>query len=459
LGLGITSTHTFCSCNAFSCSLFTSHSSPLFLSPVILFIADLSRSLFETAADAVGIDYHSETFWDEYIKFEVTENQPEKAFAVLERAIHVPMEHYQRFFDKFRRDAFNRPLDQVLIGDLLEVWKGEAEQEFVEAGYTPQDMEIDRRIRAKAELFHNEIFNRTQNEVYKRYQFEGKITKPYYVPYDVEPEEIVAWTKYLDFEEAEGDYQRIVFLYERALTPLANYDEFWMRYARWMRAQGTNGVDVTKDLKIDENVRNIYRRASIFCPIGRPHTRILWANWEEAKERVPVARDIHQAVLWKLDNKPAIVTHLAKLELRHYGIDNAVKVYEENLPSNSLDVSSKGWLVADWADMLYQHEGDADAARDVFLKNADLYLSVPKFWVDWLQFELKQVAFVPKKRTEQQEHIKFVMDGIQKRARLPLDVIRDCALLYMNYLEMHGGPDAMKNWITMDGEVNGSVYT
>jgi len=42
------------------------------------------------------------------------------------------------------------------------------------------------------------------------------------------------WKNYLDFEEKESGAEKCIDLYERCLIPCALYEEFWIRYVRYL---------------------------------------------------------------------------------------------------------------------------------------------------------------------------------------------------------------------------------
>lgn len=60
--------------------------------------------MFEQAADAIGTDFLSHTFWDQYILFEEDRKRPDNVLKILERIIHIPMSHFVRFFEKYVYD-------------------------------------------------------------------------------------------------------------------------------------------------------------------------------------------------------------------------------------------------------------------------------------------------------------------------------------------------------------------
>jgi pre-mRNA-processing factor 39 len=70
-------------------------------------------------------------------------------------------------------------------------------------------------------------------EVDKRIKFEDKIKRPYFHVKPLDLKQLRNWDAYLDFEMAEGNHERIVVLFERCLIPAANYEQFWVKYARY----------------------------------------------------------------------------------------------------------------------------------------------------------------------------------------------------------------------------------
>lgn len=225
-----------------------------------------------------------------------------------------------------------------------------AEVEAESYGVPKTELEVERDIRAKADAFYYEVFTRTQSETTKRWTYEAEIKRPYFHVTELENHQLINWRKYLDFEEEDGDYARIVALYERCLVTCAFYDEFWFRYARWMSAQPGKA----------EEVRNIYLRATtLFVPISRPGIRLQFAYFEEMSGRADIARDIHAAVLNELPESVETITSWANLERRQKGLDAAIEVYKAQIDSPRIDIFIKAALVTDWAFLLWKTKGSS----------------------------------------------------------------------------------------------------
>lgn len=364
------------------------------------------------------------------------------------------MHQYARYFERYRQLAQSRPVSELLPPDLLAQFRSDIENEGVGSQPAKTDkgeLEVERELRTRVDNFHLEIFSRTQTETTKRWVYEQEIKRPYYHVTELDEAQLVNWRKYLDFEEVEGDYSRTQFLYERCLVTCAHYDEFWLRYARWMLAQPGK----------EEEVRNIYQRASaLYVPISRPAARLQYALFEEMCGRVEVAKDIHHAILFTLPDHIETTVSLANLSRRHGGLEAAIEVYKAQINSLQPDIYTKGALVAEWARLLWKIKGSAEDARQVFQKNQHWYLDSRVFWINYFMFELEQPTNA---ETEQAQYvrIKQVMEDIRRKSNLPPLTIKDLAHYYMVYLLERGTKDAAKEYMTVDREVNGpfSVQT
>lgn len=363
------------------------------------------------------------------------------------------MHQYARYFERYRQLAQSRPLAELLPADTLAQFRSEIETEgpaTVQAGSQQLkaergELEIEREMRTRIDNFHLEIFSRTQTETTKRWTYESEVKRPYFQVTELDEGQLVNWRKYLDFEEVEGDYYRTQFLYERCLVTCAYYDEFWLRYARWMLVQQGK----------EEEVRNIYQRASmLYAPISRPAVRLQYAYFEEMSGRVEVAKDIHQAILLNLPGHIETIISLANLSRRHGGLDAAIEVYKAQIDSPHCDIYAKAALVAEWARLLWKIKGSVEEARQVFQKNQHWYLDSRPFWINYLMFELEQPTSAETEHVQHQR-IKQVHEDIRRKSHLSPLTIKDLAHYYMVYLLERGTKDAAKEYLALDREVNG----
>ena len=256
--------------------------------------------------------------------------------------------------------------------------------------------------------------------------------------------QLTNWRKYLDFEESEGDYNRIAFLYERCLVAAAHYDEFWLRYARWMLGQYNKA----------EEVRHIFMRAScVFCPIARPKIRLLWATFEEMDGRTDVAELIYEAILIAMPNHVDTIKEWANCRRRQQGLTAAIELLQSQFEA-APDSYTKATIISEWATLRWLHGDPPDEVREIFKSNQTMCLDQLPFWETWLQFETRQPPARNDERIAQYTRCKSVVEDIRKRSQLVPDEVKHLAHLYMDYLLHQGGRESAKEYMTLDREVN-----
>ncbi|KAK4181657.1 hypothetical protein QBC36DRAFT_317573 [Triangularia setosa] len=408
-------------------------------------IPHLVRELFERAATHIGLDFLSHPFWDKYLEYETRQEAHDKIFVILGRVIHIPMHQYARYFERFRQLAHTRPLEELVSAEELARYRAEVEGEAIQLGIQKTELEIERDIRGKIDASFYLIFQNTQTETTKRWTYEAEIKRPYFHVTELDHSQLINWRKYLDFEEAEGDYNRIVVLYERCMVTCALYDDMWFRYARWMTGQEGK----------EEEVRNIYlRAATLFVPISRPGIRLQFAYFEEMGDRVDRARAIHEAVLDTLPDSVEMIVSWANLERRQAGLDAAIAVLRAQIASPTVSIYTKAACVTEWATLLWKVKGSVDEARAAFSKDADAYADSRHFWQQWLDFELQQPTN-SEMESKHLELVKRVFTQMCNKSRLSLGIKQDLGRIYMNYLQNRGGKEAMKDFLSVDRQLFG----
>ncbi|SMY25827.1 unnamed protein product [Zymoseptoria tritici ST99CH_1A5] len=421
--------------------------------------ADVTRELFERAADSVGLDFLAHPFWDKYLEFEERLESHDRIFAILGRIIHIPLHQYARYFERYRSMSERRPITDVAPAEVITRINEEMASETEQRPRNPT--ETERELRARVDAYLLDIFHRTQHETSTRWTFEQEIKRPYYHVTELDDAQLANWRKYLDFEEAEpNNYTRTRFLYERCLVTAANYDEFWFRYARWTRGQAHLNEQVR-----NEEVRNIYQRAScVFVFTDSPEIRLQYARFEESLGKADVAVAIHEAVLMILPAHLETILSLVNTHRRQYGVDAAIEVLNQHAMSQGYTPYVRGALVAELARLTWKAKGDVPAARKIFEENAQYFPDCRKFWFAYLLFERDlpvQVAEGKSKGKSAEEErytrLKKVYDAIRSTARLDEDTMRELSGVYLEDLELRGGEKAMQEWVRLDGEIWGPV--
>jgi pre-mRNA-processing factor 39 len=315
--------------------------------------------------------------------------------------------------------------------------------------------EVERELRARVDAYLLEVFHRTQHETSRRWTFEQEVKRPYYHVNELDEPQLANWNKYLDFEESEPDnFVRTRFLYERCLVTAANYDEFWFRYARWMRGQ----VHLDEQVR-NEEVRNIYSRAScVYVFTDSPEIRLHYARFEESLGKPDIAVAIHEAVLNTLPGHLETIISLVNTHRRQFGIDAAIEVLNQHVMSQGYNPYVRGALVAELARLTWKAKGDVAGARKIFEENSQWFSDCRKFWFEYLLFERDlpvQMSSDGKAEEERYTRLKKVYDAIRSTAKLDEDTTKELSGIYLEDLELRGGEKAMKEWVRLDGEIWG----
>ncbi|KAH7077311.1 hypothetical protein FB567DRAFT_534997 [Paraphoma chrysanthemicola] len=401
---------------------------------------DIIRELFERGAYFVGLDFQNKPFWDKYIEFEERVQEPANAARLLNRVLRIPSATFSLSYEKYVTLVNVRPIEELVDAETLEVLQ---KQIAIENQGLPEKppLEADRQMRQHIHQSTYEAYMRTQADVQARWTFENDIKRAYFHVNELDDAELDNWRKYLDYEEKQGDFDRTRFLYERCLVTCALYDEFWLRYARWMFSQGR-----------DEDARIIYMRAScIFVSISSPAIRLNWARFEEKLGRTSVARDIYIAMLEQAPWHQEILLALANVERRHEGNDAAVRLLEEYI--GQADHGIGGTLVAEQVRILWQCKGSVDEARKIFSEKHTKFLDSRDFWFKYLEFEVAQPT------TDQEDvhqRVKAVYDLLRTKGRFAPDVSKELSQYYMDYLLNRGGKDAAEEYMKLDRDINGA---
>ncbi|KAH4908302.1 hypothetical protein HBI80_055800 [Parastagonospora nodorum] len=397
---------------------------------------DIIRDLFERGAQSVGLDFQNHPFWDKYIEFEERNQEYANATKLYSRAFRIPSYYFTKYYEKLSVALGSRPVEELAEPELLETLNKQIQ---VENQGQPEKapLELERQIRHAISQHYYNIYASVQADVSSRWSFEQEIKRAYFHVTELEQSELDNWHKYLDFEEKQGDLERASFLYERCLSICALYEEFWLRYARWMYSQGK-----------EENTRIIYAKAScIFVPIGCPTVRLNWARFEEKLGRTSIARDIYVAILDQAPGHQETLISLANIERRHEGNDAAVRLLDDYIERSDNHIG--GILAAEQVRILWQCKGSVDEARKVFQEKHERFGDSPDFWLKYLAFEIAQPF------TDEEEAHSRVKAVYESAHRLSPEGSKGLAQHYMEFLMNRGGKDAAEEYMQLDRDLNG----
>ncbi|XP_028996964.1 pre-mRNA-processing factor 39 [Betta splendens] len=290
------------------------------------------RATYEHAVLAAGTDFRSDRLWESFINWETEQQKLANVTAVYDRILGIPTQLYSQHFQRFKdhvqgnhpkhflseeefvqlRVELSKASLSAMVGDNDET---PAVQEELPPG-TEDLADPAKRVTEIENMRHKviearqEVFNHNEHEVSKRWTFEEGIKRPYFHTKALEKTQLNNWKEYLDFEIENGTPERVVVLFERCLIACALYEEFWIKYAKYLEGYSTEGV------------RHIYRKACTIHLPKKPTIHLLWAAFEEQQGDIEEARRI-------LKSLEVVIPGLAMVRLRRVGMERRLGNLEE----------------------------------------------------------------------------------------------------------------------------------
>ncbi|XP_051632061.1 LOW QUALITY PROTEIN: pre-mRNA-processing factor 39-like, partial [Manacus candei] len=286
------------------------------------------RGAFEAAVAAAGMDFRSDKLWELYVEWERERGELRNVTAIYDRLLSMPTQLYSHHWDKFKEHVLHNPPRAILSPEeLLWVQSKLATGPPPEAprarggggtarGGSPSPLRRERggsggligedldqeKIRELVISMRQQIHAQNEAEVGKRWNFEDGIKRPYFHVKPLERAQLRNWREYLDFEVASGSHERTIVLFERCVIACALYEEFWIKYTRYLESRTVPGA------------RSVFQRACGFHLPRKPNIHLLWAAFEEKQGNVEEARRI-------LRGFEAVVPGLAMVRLRRVSLE------------------------------------------------------------------------------------------------------------------------------------------
>ncbi|XP_041352818.1 pre-mRNA-processing factor 39-like isoform X2 [Gigantopelta aegis] len=338
-------------------------------------VEDKTRKLYEQAIAAAGTDFRSDKLWDSYISWETVRNNYKAVTKLYDRLLCIPTQLYSHHFDNFKKHVEDHHPKEILSLDEFlklrqEVVKdaqdgdelategppGTDSPPGVDAppglgydGGMSDDVE-SRKLRVKIIDIREAMFKRNENEVSRRWAFEEAVRRPYFHVKPLERAQLKNWREYLDFEIEHGSHERVVVLFERCMIACALYEDFWMKYAKYLEQHSIEGV------------QNVYRRACEIHLPKKPYIHMAWAAFEERQQNYQATRQ----VLINIDkNVPGLVmVAMRRISLeRRQGNDTDVEKLFQDYINQSTSPSVKSFYSIKFARYLLKIKGNSQKAR------------------------------------------------------------------------------------------------
>ncbi|XP_078590957.1 pre-mRNA-processing factor 39-like isoform X5 [Branchiostoma floridae x Branchiostoma japonicum] len=376
------------------------------------------RSVYEKAVTAAGTEFRSDRLWDLYLAWELEQGNLKNITAIYNRLLNIPTQMYSHHFEKFK-DHVNTnlpkdilPLDEFLQlrTDVLANTPGiepeipGAEPDDGPPGVVPppgvtasadkictkpksvvppfvdcmsQPDAETLAIRDKLISTRRAIYSTTEAEVSKRWTYEEGIKRPYFHVKPLERVQLKNWKEYLDFEMEQGSHERMVVLFERCMIACALYEDFWLKYAKYLESHSVEGA------------RNVYRRACTIHLPRKPNIHLNWAAFEEQHGNLDAARDILKTLEEAVPGLAMVTLRRVSLERRTGNLVNAERIFQEAV-ENAKDTSTASFFSLKLARFLAKTKADTEGAKTVLKEAIEKDKENAKLYLQLLDLEFQQ---------------------------------------------------------------------
>ncbi|XP_067877610.1 pre-mRNA-processing factor 39-like [Heterodontus francisci] len=351
------------------------------------------RSVFEMALAAAGTDFRSDRLWDLYVNWEKEQGQLKAMTAIYDRVLSIPTQLYSHHFEKFKDHVQNYSPKDILSTDEFLKLRSEVVTSLTAAeadcdegppgddpppgvGTTDQekaDTELE-KIRAHLAASRHEMYLLNEEEVSKRWNFEEAIKRPYFHVKPLERVQLKNWKDYLDFEIASGTNERVLVLFERCMIACALYEDFWIKYAKYLENHSVEGV------------RNVFQRACMVHLPKKPTLHLLWAAFEEQQGDLEEARRILKSFQMVVPGLAMVLLRRVSLERRCGHLDQAEALLREAIEQHR-DTALASFFSIKLARQLLKVQKSLVKARKVLLEAIERDKENPKLYLNLLELE------------------------------------------------------------------------
>uniref|UniRef100_A0A8C9LHE3 Pre-mRNA-processing factor 39 n=1 Tax=Piliocolobus tephrosceles TaxID=591936 RepID=A0A8C9LHE3_9PRIM len=221
---------------------------------------------------------------------------------------------------------------------------------------------------------HQEMFNYNEHEVSKRWTFEEGIKRPYFHVKPLEKAQLKNWKEYLEFEIENGTHERVVVLFERCVISCALYEEFWIKYAKYMENHSIEGV------------RHVFSRACTIHLPKKPMVHMLWAAFEEQQGNINEARNILRTFEECVLGLAMVRLRRVSLERRHGNLEEAEHLLQDAI-KNAKSNNESSFYAVKLARHLFKIQKNLPKSRKVLLEAIERDKENTKLYLNLLEME------------------------------------------------------------------------
>ncbi|XP_067831781.1 pre-mRNA-processing factor 39-like isoform X2 [Heptranchias perlo] len=351
------------------------------------------RSVFEMALAAAGTDFRSDRLWDLYVSWEKEQGQLKAVTAIYDRVLSIPTQLYSHHFEKFKEHVQSYSPKDILSTDeflklrsevVTSLTATEADSDDGPPGDDPPpgvgttdqekaDTELE-KIRAHLAATRQEMYLLNEEEVSKRWNFEEAIKRPYFHVKPLERVQLKNWKDYLDFEISSGTNERVLVLFERCVIACALYEDFWIKYAKYLESHSVEGV------------RNVFQRACMVHLPKKPTLHLLWAAFEEQQGDLEEARRILKSFQVVVPGLAMVLLRRVNLERRCGDLDQAEALLREAIEQHR-DTALGSFFSVKLARQLLKVQKSLVKARKVLLEAIERDQENTKLYLNLLELE------------------------------------------------------------------------
>uniref|UniRef100_A0A8C8ICF0 Pre-mRNA-processing factor 39 n=1 Tax=Oncorhynchus tshawytscha TaxID=74940 RepID=A0A8C8ICF0_ONCTS len=300
------------------------------------------RAAYEHAVLAAGTDFRSDRLWEAYINWETEQERLANVTAIYDRILGIPTQLYSQHLQRY-------DCSFIMVTEI-------------------------ENMRHKVIESRQEVFNQNEQEVSKRWAFEEGIKRPYFHVKALEKTQLSNWKEYLEFEIENGTPERVVVLFERCLIACALYEDFWMKYAKYLESYSIEGV------------RHVYKKACTIHLSKKPNIHLLWAAFEEQQGNIEEARGILKSLEELVPGLAMVRLRRVSLERRHGNLEEAEALLSEAMASGK-NASETSFYAVKLARQLLKVQRSLTKARKVLLETIDKDQTSPKLYLNLLELE------------------------------------------------------------------------